>query len=367
MASVRQRGTRFTAIYRDQEGAQRSAGTFDTAKDALKKAKAAEALEKAGHSARAVLRPVEVMPTSVRGVPTLAACCETWLQGARLRPGSRRTYRSLLTKHVISGMGMVPVNEVRPPDVRALAWHLEETVSSSTAIHVLAALRRVIQMAMIDYPELGLRDVTAGVSVENLPGKTAVVVTREQARQIEAALDEPYRLAAAVGFATACRYGELVAIRGTDVRDQVIDGVGRPVLQISRSIVENGGRWEERGFGKTARAMRPIPISGSLASRMVARAAHNEGGYVIRGEQGGYMWRNQFAQALRAAAESIGVEGMTPHSMRHSVLTWLCNEGVPLARVQAMSGHSHLQTLSRYVHRVDDADDQIRAVLGETA
>lgn len=42
MASTRKRGQRWTGLYRDASGAQRSAGTFDTEEEALARAQVAE-------------------------------------------------------------------------------------------------------------------------------------------------------------------------------------------------------------------------------------------------------------------------------------------------------------------------------------
>lgn len=52
-ASARLRGKRWTGLYRDAKGKQRSAGTFDTEREAIR----------AGEDAEDVLRPpVEAMP-----------------------------------------------------------------------------------------------------------------------------------------------------------------------------------------------------------------------------------------------------------------------------------------------------------------
>ena len=52
MASARQRDGRWTGLYRDGQGRQRSGGTFDTKTAALKHARTAEALEASGQDAR---------------------------------------------------------------------------------------------------------------------------------------------------------------------------------------------------------------------------------------------------------------------------------------------------------------------------
>jgi hypothetical protein len=52
MASVRKRGQRWTGLYRDADGKQKSAGTFGTENAAIKAAEAREAIVKAGETPR---------------------------------------------------------------------------------------------------------------------------------------------------------------------------------------------------------------------------------------------------------------------------------------------------------------------------
>ena len=74
MASTRMRGNgKWTALYRDKGGAQRSAGTHPTKKSALKAATAAEAIEATGRSAKRVINgPTPLYLDSKRGKLTVA-------------------------------------------------------------------------------------------------------------------------------------------------------------------------------------------------------------------------------------------------------------------------------------------------------
>ena len=60
MASARLRGKKYTGLYRDASGAQRSAGSFDTEAEALKAARHAEAVAN-------LLERIEVHPAARRG------------------------------------------------------------------------------------------------------------------------------------------------------------------------------------------------------------------------------------------------------------------------------------------------------------
>ena len=45
-------------------------------------------------------------------------------------------------------------------------------------------------------------------------------VAREQARNVEDAIHPGYKLLVRTAFATGCRWGEMIALRGTDVEQR---------------------------------------------------------------------------------------------------------------------------------------------------
>ncbi|MGH3265393.1 MAG: hypothetical protein ACRDNS_25755, partial [Trebonia sp.] len=64
------------------------------------------------------------------------------------------------------------------------------------------------------------------------------------------------RLFVRTAFATGCRWGELIAIRGTDVEAR---GAGY-VLKVRRTVIEVRGERSERPYGKSQKAQRDITI-----------------------------------------------------------------------------------------------------------
>src|ERR1700691_6220147 len=125
MASTRERNGRFTGLYRDQAGAQKSAGTFATRKTAMAKATAAEALEAGGQDAKIVLNGPEMfLPDAKRGHVTVAGYGPQFLADHRLQNTSRDSYSHML-KHVYAGLGTVPVRDLDALKVRQIIGSLE--------------------------------------------------------------------------------------------------------------------------------------------------------------------------------------------------------------------------------------------------
>ena len=79
-------------------------------------------------------------------------------------------------------------------------------------------------------------------------------------------------------------------------------------------------------------------------SRTVCR--HPRTGKVVR-------WRCHEAniqRAVRQAAPRCGLDGVTPHSLRHAYATHALQDGALVHDLQVVLGHKHLDTTMRYLH-----------------
>ena len=109
-------------------------------------------------------------------------------------------------------------------------------------------------------------------------------------------------------------------------------------------------------FGKGSKQRR-IPIGRSAVSWLLryqaARRlllAGRESPRLFVGYLGRPLSRQNVWAMLKRAAEKAGVEGVTPHVLRHSFATHLLEHGADTRSVQAMLGHSDLATTQIYTH-----------------
>jgi integrase len=49
-------------------------------------------------------------------------------------------------------------------------------------------------------------------------------------------------------------------------------------------------------------------------------------------------------KAFRAAANDAGLEGVTPHILRHTAAVWMAAAGVSMARIAQYLGHDNSRT-----------------------
>jgi integrase len=336
MASTRVRNSRFIGLYRDAQGRQKSAGTFDTEHQALK----------AGKHAEALANPPEIemaYRTEKRGKVTVAGYGPGWLEGHRLEASSREGYTSRL-KHIIRELGTKTLAEIEPADVRAFLRKLERSgLSSGTVRHIRTTLNEMFKCAVID----GLidRNPCDGTKVKPESNREMLIATPAQAKVIRAAIGPAYKVLVEAMFATGMRYSELMALRPQDIEisgDVAVIKAGRSVM------IEVAGKPLHRDYGKTKNSSRDVNVSADLGRRMIDGARH---GWIFRAPRGGYLNRSNFRGNWKRACAAASVPALRVHDARHSHASWLANDPqTPLANVRDRLGHSSLAVTSRYIH-----------------
>lgn len=234
-------------------------------------------------------------------------------------------------------------------------WRLEETVTnvkSTTTTHLPARARRYKSF---------LHHLTKGAPVEKniLKQKEAKrqrpkTITKNQVQQLlDACLNQRDRLLVRLLYESAIRIGEALALWVQDV------DVAENKLHIcDRGPLENGAEI------KTIHAPRVVDVSADLIDEIVAyvgsvHTAEVETNHLFIKRQGGrtgqaltYADVDSLFRRLRSHTRIA----VTPHVLRHTMLTALAEQGWAPELLQERAGHaSFQQTYQTYVHPSQEA------------
>jgi integrase/recombinase XerD len=137
-------------------------------------------------------------------------------------------------------------------------------------------------------------------------------------------------------YATGVRVSELVAFNLGDVtlENQSVRCVGK------------AGR--ERQLPLTPSALTSLEEYLDNARSQLARGMNQPGDALFLNHRGKRLTRQGFWLILKGYAEALGLDDLTPHTLRHSFAAHMLNEGADLRTVQTMLGHASLSTTQIY-------------------
>jgi integrase/recombinase XerD len=139
-------------------------------------------------------------------------------------------------------------------------------------------------------------------------------------------------------YATGMRVSELVALDSTDV-----DLAAAQVRCIGK-----GGRERMLPIGDTA--VTALEEYLDVARSQLAGGADETTTALFLNHRGRRLTRQGFWLILKGYAEKVGLEDLTPHTLRHSFAAHMLSNGADLREVKERLGHASLSTTQIYMH-----------------
>jgi integrase len=161
---------------------------------------------------------------------------------------------------------------------------------------------------------------------------------------------------------TGLRWGEATALQVRDV------DLGRRRLDVRRAFADIGGKLIE-GTPKTHQA-RTVPLSPRLCRELEPYVlGRDRDALVFTTATGGPLRKSNFRGRVWApAVRAAGLEGLTPHGLRHTAASLYIAAGTPPKVVQRILGHASITiTLDLYGHLCPDEMDTWATKLGKIA
>ena len=340
MASIERRQIRgqdrFLVRYRDPSGKQK-ARTFVSEKEAVDH----EAEVRTDMRRGAYLDPQA-------GQMKVKPWAEKWLAAqGHLKPSTLTRYRGLLKVQILPKWGGYSLHDVDYLNVQGWVSDLTRAgLSGSTVRQAHRVFSLLMEMAvkskrLSTNPAVGVKLPRAGK-----PEKT--FLTHEQVNDLADAAGEWRTVILVLAFC-GLRWGELAALRVGRVDTM------RRRINVAESVTEPDGKlvW---GDPKNHQR-RSVPIPRFLLDELdVLKAGKCPKDLMFTGARGGVLRNGNFRRdVFNPAAVKAGLDGLTPHELRHTAASLAISSGANVKAVQRMLGHaSAAMTLDVYAGLFDD-------------
>jgi len=256
---------RYTAVYVDLRGSERSAGTFASEKAANQAWQKAEVEQRQGR-----------VGDPARGRQTLRRYVERWLPNHVIEPTTREKYAYYLGAHILPVLGGLRMADIFPEHIREwIAWMQREGRSAWTIQYCKSSiLNSIFTTALND--QVTYIHPCRGVKMPTVPATPRTIITPEQFDAIYAALPSAdAQLLVETAIETGLRWVELSELRPSDLDLARMLTVSRKVIELGLDVVV-----EEVGQQRQRRVSSAGPVGAS--STATASCCMTAQGRVLR-------------------------------------------------------------------------------------
>jgi len=243
------------------------------------------------------------------------------------KPTTQNRDRGIL-KILRAEYGAIALSKLDGPMLSGMVRQWQQRLGANSIRLYLALLSHLFNVARKEWGMVELVNPVELVRKPRLPqGRDRRLVGDEEERLLSACSVMNPELAdiVIVAIETAMRQGEILAMEWRHVNwlDHTVylpdtkNGTAR-IVPLSVRAEEALQRQQARGGGKDGRVWRYTPDG--------MRASYNK------------------------AVKRAGIVGLTFHDLRHEATSRLCEKGLPIMTVQAITGHKSTQMLKRYTH-----------------
>lgn len=170
-------------------------------------------------------------------------------------------------------------------------------------------------------------------------------LTHEELLKLARATDRYFTLTLVLGYC-GIRFGEAVALRKRHVGNQEFTLYASATSVPKQGIVET--------TTKTNRS-RIVPVPAPVWERLSKELPKDQDALVFPSYRGGFLPIEEYRRAFNKAKAATGIQGLTPHGLRHTAASLAISSGANVKVVQRLLGHaSAAMTLDRYGHLFDD-------------
>lgn len=269
------------------------------------------------------------------------AFVERWLASRTVERQTSRRERSAINAHLLLRLGHLTLGEIGAEQVESLNAAVAAKTSSGNARRVFSVLRKMLADArrwklISENPADDVRSPKPRFRHEDFP-------TVDELCALVAAIPVGYRPIVFTALLTGLRWGELVALRWTDLN---LDA-GKLVV---RRNIPVGNHLPKRPKGGGQRVVDLLPPVRQLLMDLPQR-----GQLVFPAARGGRINYRRFRESVWAPAMETAELSLTFKTLRHGFASLLLAFGEMVLYVSRQMGHSSAKlTLDTYGHLVEE-------------
>ncbi|MFJ4932384.1 tyrosine-type recombinase/integrase [Streptomyces pseudovenezuelae] len=299
------------------------------------------------------------------GRTTVEQWAGVWLPSIDVGPLSEKEYRLRLKNQILPAWGSVAVGDLSPAGIAAWEKHLRASFSKNYADNVMSTFRTMMDDAVAeklrsDNPVAARKSGRRGKYKPKPKDEKAIATPRQVLLIARNALEmrglNEYAIVLASAY-TGLRIGEVAGVH----RDQLTlkdTGEGARLHSVHQSQYVGGEFTEIDNKYDSGRGLILPPFLAGLLQELMDSRPESE--WVFTAPKGGRLLRGgdwytdtwqplvagraprgavRGARARPGVRPVLGVEGLTPHGLRHSQKVWLDEGNHPRVAVEARMGH----------------------------
>lgn len=341
---------KYQGRYRNLNNDVRSAGTFTQEKQAQKEAERVESEQR--------------QPGAVNldgGKIRWGDWFDSWHEARIVAYSTDENYRSTVENHIRPHWGNTKLADIEPIGVSRWVKQLSKDGASPYTIRNAVTLFKGSLNAAVNANRL-VRNPATGVRLPDMPDAVERFLTRDEVEVITFYLDGLNALIVWTAVQTGMRFGEIAGLHWSRV------DLDRGVIQVVEKFDQKAKRIDPVPKDKEKRT---VPLPPELVTKL---RRHRDGAAPARtcglrhtaGRcTGDLVFRGPRGAAIQSAAWGVGPwarslklagieDRVRPHDLRHTYASWLIQDGVPLADIAPVMGHSDIEMSRRYAHLSDE-------------
>lgn len=331
--------------------------------------------------------PMSYAGASISNADT-AAYFRQWLDTRKkpvLKAASYDRLDGVLRNYIIPHFSGLALTNVTPEDCSRLLVELQQrglSYSTTKKVHdtMHDCFRNAVERRDLQYSPLATVRMPhrSTFSAKQSP-KSERHLTADEVEALCSELDRKtgtgkyvyrYRNAFILGLHTGLREGELIALDWDDVnwdkRELMVRKTAVMVQKRNKSNEIVGGvKQVIQNTPKTSKSDRIVPLNQTAWEALLElKQQAGESPYVLPTQTGARLLISSFGKQYGNVMRRCGIEGSSPHALRHTFATRLFEKGADVKTVSTLLGHSSVAvTYNTYIHVIEDRKNEVVALL----